>query len=97
MTNETRRKQGPPVYLWLALRILTVITAMLAYVYETGGFAGKSLKMLLAEPWLRYDTFYYLRIVEAGYQPGDVTSGFHPLHPWLSTIAWYRASHSRAK
>ena len=87
MTNETNSKQRPPVFLWLALRILTVITAMLAYVYETGGFAGKSLKMLLAEPWLRYDTFYYLRIVSAGYQPGDVTSGFHPLHPWLSTIA----------
>lgn len=87
MTNETNRKQRPPVFLWLALRILTVITAMLAYVYETGGWAGKTLKMLLAEPWLRYDTFYYLRIVEAGYQAGDVTSGFHPLHPWLSTIA----------
>ena len=41
MTNDDKPKQRPPVYLWLALRILTVITAMLAYVYETGGFAGK--------------------------------------------------------
>ncbi len=87
MTNDQKLKQQPPVYLWLALRIVTVITAILAYLYDNGGWAGKSLKMLLTEPWYRYDTFYYLRIVTAGYQAGDVTSGFHPLHPWLSTIA----------
>lgn len=87
MTNEPNAKQRPPVYLWLALRILTVITAMLAYVYETGGWAGKSLKILLTEPWFSYDTYYYFRIVVAGYQVGEITSIYHPLYPWLSTLA----------
>ena len=87
MTNDKRVNQRAPVFLWLGLRILTVLTAILAYVYENGGWGGKSLRMLLTEPWYRYDTFYYLRIVSAGYQAGDVTSGFHPLHPWLSTLA----------
>jgi Gpi18-like mannosyltransferase len=87
MTNNKKNNQGAPVFLWLGLRILTVFTAILAYVYDNGGWAGKSLKILLTEPWYRYDTFYYVRIVSAGYQAGDVTSGFHPLHPWLSTLA----------
>jgi Gpi18-like mannosyltransferase len=87
MTNNKKNNQGAPVFLWLGLRILTVFTAILAYVYDNGGWAGKSLKVLLTEPWYRYDTFYYVRIVSAGYQAGDVTSGFHPLHPWLSTLA----------
>ena len=87
MTNETNSKQRPPVFLWLALRILTVITAMLAYVYETGGFAGKTLNVLLTEPWFSYDTYYYFRIVAVGYEVGEITSIYHPLYPWLSTIA----------
>jgi len=43
--------------------------------------------MLLTEPWYRYDTGFYLQIVTRGYRAGDVTSGFHPLHPWLATVA----------
>lgn len=85
--NDKRQTERPPVFLWLGLRILTVVTAIFAYLYENGGWAGKSLRVLLTEPWFRYDTFYYIRIVSAGYQPGDVTSGFHPLHPWLATVA----------
>lgn len=87
MANDKKINQRAPVFLWLNLRALTVLTAILAYVYDSGGWAGKSLRVLLTEPWYRYDTFYYLRIVSAGYQAGDVTSGFHPLYPWLSTLA----------
>jgi len=75
------------VFLWLGLRTFTVITAILAYVYDNGGWAGKSLWVLLTQPWYRYDTYYYLDIVANGYHAGAVTSGFHPLHPWLSTLA----------
>lgn len=87
MTKNRKSKQGAPLLLWLALRILTVIVAILAFAYDSGGLAGKSFREILAEPWFRYDTFYYVRIVSAGYQAGDVTSGFHPLYPWLSTLA----------
>ena len=86
MTSETK-KQGPPLDLWVSIRIFTVVVAILAWGYHIGGFAGRSFLEIISEPWYRYDTFYYVRIVSAGYQSGDITSGFHPLYPWLSTIA----------
>jgi hypothetical protein len=87
MTKNKKSNQGAPLTLWLGLRILTVIIAIIALAFESGGLTGKSFWEILAEPWYRYDTFYYVRIVSAGYQAGDVTSGFHPLYPWLSTLA----------
>src|SRR5919206_1853864 len=87
MTTSEKFWRRAPVSLWLGLRVLTVLVAILAFVYERGGLAGTSLGEILAEPWYRYDTFYYLRIVSVGYRSGDITSGFHPLYPWLSTIA----------
>src|SRR5215510_1312960 len=76
-----------PVGLWLGLRVLTVLVAILALAYDRGGVVGSSLGEILAEPWYRYDTFFYVRIVSVGYRFGDITSGFHPLYPWLSTLA----------
>jgi Gpi18-like mannosyltransferase len=87
MTSETETKQGPPLDLWVSIRIFTVVVAILAWGYHIGGFAGRSFLEIISEPWYRYDTFFYVRIVSAGYQSGDITSGFHPLYPWLSTIA----------
>lgn len=87
MTNIKPLNEQAPVRLWLALRLLTIATLILAYVYETGGWAGKSLKILLTEPWFSYDTYYYFQIVSAGYQVGEITSIYHPLYPWLSTLA----------
>ena len=87
MTSETETKQGPPLDLWVSIRIFSVVVAILAWGYHIGGFAGRSFLEVISEPWYRYDTFFYVRIVSTGYQPGDITSGFHPLYPWLSTIA----------
>ncbi|HEU4510853.1 MAG TPA: glycosyltransferase family 39 protein [Pyrinomonadaceae bacterium] len=86
MINRNEANERAPVLLWAALRVLTFITMILAYVYETGGWADKSLKILLTEPWFSYDTYYYFRIVAAGYQVGELTSIYHPLYPWLSTL-----------
>lgn len=85
-TNEKLWRQAP-LSIWLGLRVLTVIVAILALAYDQGRVVGNSLGQILAEPWYRYDTFFYVRIVAAGYQHGDITSGFHPLYPWLSTLA----------
>jgi hypothetical protein len=87
MTTHEKYWRRAPLVVWLGLRILTVPVAILALVYERGGLVGTSLREILAEPWHRYDTFYYVRIVTVGYQSGDITSGFHPLFPWLSTLA----------
>jgi hypothetical protein len=37
-------------------------------------------------PWLRWDSVWYLRIVEHGYDSMDGTAQFHPLYPWLATL-----------
>ena len=87
ITNDKQLNQRAPVLLWVVLRVLTFVTMILAYVYETGGWAGKSLKILLTEPWFSYDTYYYFRIVAVGYEVGEITSIYHPLYPWLSTLA----------
>lgn len=87
MTKKKNLKERAPLILWLGLRVLSVVVAILAFAYDNGGFAGKSLRDLIKKPWYRYDTFYYVRIVTAGYQAGDATAGFHPLYPWLSTLA----------
>src|SRR5215467_12571849 len=87
MKRNSNEQLKSPIILWLVLRVLSVGVAILAYVYDNGGWTGKSLRQLLLEPWYRYDVYYYVRIVSVGYQAGEITSGFHPLYPWLSTIA----------
>ena len=87
MKSDKKIWRQAPVSLWLGLRILTVPVSILALAYDAGGIVGNSFREIIAEPWYRYDTFFYVRIVSAGYQFGDITSGFHPLYPWLSTLA----------
>lgn len=70
----------PPVLLWLALRVITLAVILIAGLYATGSLPGTAI---LAN---KYDVRYYARIVERGYQSGDVTANFHPLYPWLSSI-----------
>ena len=77
---------GAPVTLWLALRIVTLVVAVLALLYESSGRVRTTVRDYILLPWFSYDTEYYLRIVRNGYQSTDITSGFHPLYPWLSTI-----------
>ena len=37
---------------------------------------------MLIEPWLRWDTEYYVKIATRGYRLDDGTAQFHPLFPW---------------
>lgn len=43
------------------------------------------LERVTLAPWQRWDTRYYLRIVQHGYHVDDGTAQFHPLFPWLAT------------
>ena len=70
---------GAPVTLWLALRIITLVVAVLALLYESSGRVRTTVRDYILLPWFSYDTEYYLRIVRNGYQATDITSGFHPL------------------
>lgn len=88
--------------IWLALRI--VLGAWAAYVsalrpltpsertiplWPPRGSLGAWLERALLAPWNRWDTEYYLNIVQRGYRADDGTAQFHPLLPWLATpIAW---------
>ncbi len=46
---------------------------------------GAWLERVTLAPWHRWDTKYYLWIVERGYRIDDGTAQFHPLYPWLAT------------
>ena len=63
------------VWIWLVLRVYTILCGVLAaYI------AGTSLLAV----WERWDTLYYIRIATAGYSATDGTTTFHPLFPWLA-------------
>ncbi len=42
------------------------------------------LERVLISPWVRWDAFWYIRIVEQGYRAGDGTTQFYPLYPLLA-------------
>ena len=71
--------------LWLTLRLTTLAVAVLAFLYEQGTTSLQPLKLLLA-PWYNYDAVHYVRIVQYGYNVGEITSGFHPLYPWTARV-----------
>lgn len=63
------------VWVWLGLRVFTVLCgAIAAYI------AGTNLLTV----WERWDTRYYMSIASAGYSATDGTTTFHPLFPWLA-------------
>jgi hypothetical protein len=78
--------KGSPVTLWLLLRLISFPIASFALLYNSRVRATSSWKAFILLPWYSYDTEYYLRIVRIGYQSWDITSGFHPLYPWLATL-----------
>ncbi len=78
--------KGAPLSLWAALRVSSLVVACLALLYENSGRLITSVRDYILLPWISYDTVYYSRIVNAGYQATDITSGFHPLFPWLAKL-----------
>lgn len=88
--------------LWLGLRVLTIAWVALVSplrpltapeqsialwppTQPLGAWLGRALLW----PWLRWDTEYYLKIVQFGYSADDGTAQFHPLLAWLATpLAW---------
>jgi 4-amino-4-deoxy-L-arabinose transferase-like glycosyltransferase len=73
-----------PVRVWLILRCSSIVVGSAALIYKVGRPAFRSLTTLIEAPWYSYDAEYYIRIVSVGYQRGDITSGFHPLYPWIA-------------
>lgn len=49
-----------------------------------GAPLGEWLQRVAVQPWLRYDAWNYVRIVEHGYRVEDGTAAFHPLYPLLA-------------
>ena len=84
MRNLMPSLSTAPVKLWLALRVSTFCAAVVAFLYEQGGSATRPLAKLFLGPWYNYDVIYYVRIVNGGYETGDVTSNFHPLYPLIA-------------
>ena len=78
--------KGAPLTLWAALRVSTLLVACLALLYENSGRIAASIRDYILLPWISYDTVYYVRIVNVGYLATDITSGFHPLFPWLARL-----------
>ena len=73
LSGDTSRRIW--VWVWLVLRVYTILCgALAAYL------GGTSLLAV----WERWDTLYYMRIASAGYSATDGTTTFHPLFPWLA-------------
>lgn len=79
-------QEHPPVALWVWLRAISIPIALLAFLYDKGGRVVTSLRDFVSIPWSSYDSQYYIRIVQGGYESGGITSGFHPLYPWISAL-----------
>ena len=77
---------GAPLSLWLILRLISLVAASLALLYQSSNRTTSSFGAILLSPWESYDTQYYVRIVRFGYQASEITSGFHPLYLWISKI-----------
>ena len=87
---------------WLMLRLvllLVVLTASAGWpethlekelaAWPPGPSFGPWLQRVLIDPWLRWDTAYYLNIASRGYRLDDGTAQFHPLYPWTGRAAGY--------
>ena len=80
-----RRHEAKALLLWMLLRVLSLVIALLAFYFGPARGSITSIRSLVA-PWYVWDAYYYVEIVRNGYQPGDATANFHPLYPWLSTL-----------
>ena len=81
-STVNRRISEAPVWLWLALRLASVVIALLAGFYATGSLPDTEILRN------KYDVRYYARIVEVGYLPRELTANFHPLYPWISSLVF---------
>lgn len=105
--DQPLRTKNNPLFIWLVVRVSTIVIAALAFVYEQSttlrlsdaghrqfeGFpydprqsAPMLLARLLVAPWYNYDAVYYVQIASSGYKSGEITSGFHPLYPWIASV-----------
>ena len=86
---QKTEKFYPAIYLWLGLRVASVVVALLAFYFHPAGRpgrAGTSLIRFLLSPFNSWDVKYYVQIVRDGYQPGSPTTNLHPLYPWISAL-----------
>src|SRR5690242_7107566 len=91
--NIQNLKLQEPLAVWLGLRVALSLLALLAGLYipsrVPGGTAPYQPPPLpavwdrLLGVWSRWDGQWYLQIASAGYHPGDGTTAFLPLYPWL--------------
>lgn len=102
VVRAERRAWLVPLSLWLALRLLTWLWAILVSgsnphtplergmsLWPPGEPTSLWIERTLLEPFYRRDTVHYVAIVERGYRLDDGTAQFHPLLPWLGrTVAW---------
>lgn len=56
------------------------------FPYASGQSTPGLIERLLVTPWYNYDAVYYVHIASSGYKPGEITSGFHPLYPWIAGL-----------
>jgi 4-amino-4-deoxy-L-arabinose transferase-like glycosyltransferase len=81
---------------WITLRVVFSLAVVMASsnrprtdfekavpAWPPSAPASRWAERVLLEPWNRWDVEYYRRIATRGYQAGDGTAQFHPLHPWL--------------
>ncbi|HYP13295.1 MAG TPA: mannosyltransferase family protein [Bryobacteraceae bacterium] len=89
--------EGRVLDTWVGLRLFTMLWATLSSVLRpitpreseialwppTDSFLIWLERVLIA-PWQRWDSNYFLAVIERGYRSGDGTLAFHPLLPVLS-------------
>jgi Gpi18-like mannosyltransferase len=93
------------VELWVGLRVITLIWAALCSGLRPLTDREKAIPLwppsspyvawaerAVVAPWHRWDTHYYVDIVERGYRPDDGTAQFHPLLPLLAKPFYWSAT-----
>jgi hypothetical protein len=98
MPFSLREAVWPLLGLWALLRVFTVVWVSLASravpvtpreqaipLWPPSFPFLPWLERATLAPWERWDTDFYLKIVERGYRIDDGTAQFHPLFPWLAT------------
>lgn len=96
MTAE-RKTERKLIEIWIFLRIFTLVWASLCAAVRPMTLREKEIAIwppsapytswverVVVAPWQRWDTNYYVDIVQRGYRNDDGTAQFHPLLPLLA-------------